>query len=47
MMKKEISQFIKTDKDGAFFWSGRTSTGERVMDTALEIAQTNGWRGSV
>jgi hypothetical protein len=38
----EISQFLKTDKDGAFFWSGRTSKGKDVTDMALEIAQGKG-----
>nr|WP_260393513.1 fibronectin type III domain-containing protein [Riemerella anatipestifer] len=38
----EISRFLKTDKNGAFFWSGRTSKGDGVMDMALEIAQSKG-----
>lgn len=29
---EEIAQFLKTDKNGAFFWSGRTSKGEGVMN---------------
>ena len=37
---EEISQFLRTEKNGAFFWSGRTSKGEGVMDKALEIAQS-------
>lgn len=37
---EEIAQFLKTDKNGAFFWSGRTSKGEGVMNMALEIAQS-------
>ena len=37
---EEISQFLRTKKNGAFFWSGRTSKGEGVMDKALEIAQS-------
>lgn len=39
---QEIIQFLKTDKNGAFFWSGRTSKGEGVMNMALEIAQSKG-----
>jgi hypothetical protein len=38
----EIAQYLKTDKDGAFFWSGKTSKGEGVVDMALEIAQKSG-----
>jgi hypothetical protein len=38
----EIAQYLKTDKNGAFFWSGRTSKGEGVVDKALEIAQNRG-----
>lgn len=38
----EIAQYLKTDKDGAFFWSGRMSNNQGVMDIALDIAQSKG-----
>lgn len=39
---EEIAMFLRTKENGAFFWSGRTSKGEGVMNIALEIAQKKG-----
>jgi hypothetical protein len=38
----EIAQFLKTEKNGAFFWSGRTSKGMGVADMAHDMAQSKG-----
>jgi hypothetical protein len=45
---EDLMAVLKTDKDKAFFWSGRTSTGQGVgpnqsgLGIAAEIAQENG-----
>lgn len=38
----EIKLILKLDANKAYFWSGRTSKGEGVMNMALNIAQANG-----
>ncbi len=38
----EIKLLLKLDANKAYFWSGRTSKGEGVMDMALSIAQMKG-----
>lgn len=38
----EIKLLLKTEKNTAYFWSGRTSKGEGVKDMASDIARKNG-----